>query len=1643
MSRENNQSQSSIKRALKAVEKMQTKLEDIEYLQREPIAIVGIGCRFPGGANNPEQFWHFLHNGVDAITEVPKDRWDIDKYYNSDRETLGKIYTRNGGFLQDVDLFDPYFFGISPKEAHSLDPQHRLLLEVTWEALEHGGQTPESLKDSSTGVFIGIGRNDYGQTRFTDSSKNEEISIYDGTGNSLCFASGRISYVMGLQGPNMAIETACSSSLVAVHLACQSLRNQECKLAITGGVNLNFSPEVAIFLSSSQVLSPDGRSKTFDARADGFGHSEGCGIVVLKRLSDAIANGDKIWATIRGSAVNHDGPSSGITVPNQIAQEKLIRQALTSAKVDPTEVDYVEAHGTGTSLGDPIEIGALASVLCRQRSHSNPLAIGSVKTNLGHLEAAAGIVGLIKVVLSLNHEEIPPHLHFSTPNPHIPWNEISVVVPTSPIPWSRGNKSRIAGVSSFGFSGTNAHVVLEEAPIPVKNSQSKIDSKDIQQRRLQILTLSAKNQAALNELVNSYENYLEVHPELELGNICYTANTGRTHFDRRLAVISSNQKELVEKLRNYKRAEDTAGVYLGKSDKNNKAGKIAFLFTGQGSQYVNMGLELYQTHPVFRESIEKCSHILDSELEHSLLSIIYPDTTNDSNSSLLDQTAYTQPALFAIEYALAKLWESWGIKPDILIGHSVGEYVAATVAGIFSLEDGIKLIAHRGRLMQKLPSSGGMVAVMASEARVKEVITQQSSVVAIAAINGPESVVISGESEAIAGICSQLEATGIKTKHLQVSHAFHSPMMEPVLAEFEALAKNISYNQPKIPIISNVTGKRADNSIATERYWVDHVRQPVKFAQGMEILYQLGYETYLEIGAKPTLLGMGRQSLPEDFGVWLPSLRPGINEGQSMLSSLGQLYVRGAKVDWLELYRDLNKEKVVLPTYPFQKQRYWVEPREKTEPKSQTLASENHNTAIFNLLSQGETEVLAQELEKSVQLSPSQQKLLPEILEILAKQHQQQLATDTIRNWLYQVQWKPITLTEGKSSIQNSHWLILADSTGVGEKLAASLQQQGNECSLVYRGEKYAQVAAGKYEVNPCVLEEWEQLYQEISGVTQLPLSQVIHLWSLDIGAKAELTLEELEENQLWGCGSVIYWLQTVLKTRVSPQLWVVTRGAQSVFSEKEKLAVAATALWGLGRVVCLEHPQLWGGMVDLDPQKPQQEVEMLGQLLVNNLQEDHLALRGEETYVARLVKESVPEFTKAISLSSDDSYLITGGLGALGLHTAQWLVRKGVRHLVLIGRNAPSETAQETIEQLEQAGSKVSVLLGDISLEKDVAKIIQQIQTFLPTLKGVIHTAGVLEDATLQQMSLEHFSKVMAPKVAGTWHLHKFTQNMPLDFFVCFSSIASLFGSPGQGNYAAANAFMDAFAHYRRSMGLPGLSINWGVWTSGGMVDRLAIQHQNRIHTSGIGNIAPEQGMSALEQLLANQSQTEQVAVIPVNWSVLTQQLSNINKNSLLRELLQKDELEQNTLKRNADQQILDKLETVPAKERQEILREHLRMQVAQVLGSSSSDLPEINLGFMEMGMDSLMTVELKNRLQTQLGKKLSGTVAIEYPTIEKLSRYIFEEVMGWKSILDSESNLPNLEDINNKMPELEQISEAEFEALAAQELEELKSML
>lgn len=912
---------SSLQRAVYALKETRSKLDALQYQQNEPIAIIGMGCRFPGNNNDPESFWQFLKQGTDAVREVPPERWDVNEYYDSNPETRGKMNVREGGFLDvGLDLFDAEFFRLAPREVINMDPQQRLLLEVSWEALERAGQASSKLVGSQTGVFIGITNCDYAQRSML--ADTTEIDIYTATGNSLNVAAGRLSYSLGLTGPSMAIDTACSSSLVAVHQACQSLRAKECSMALAGGVNVMLSPQVAIAISKLRALAADGRCKTFDAAADGYGRAEGCGMVVLKRLCDAVANGDNILAVIRGSAVNQDGRSSGLTVPNGLAQQSVIRAALANAKVEPQQISYVETHGTGTPLGDPIELKALATVLGQRHSEQHPLMVGSVKTNIGHLEAAAGIASLIKVVLAMQHKAIPPHLHLKKLNPHIANEQLPLVIPTELTPWDAADteqqspyQKRLAGISSFGFSGTNAHMLLEEAPVR-ESTPSEIE------RSIHLLTLSAKTDTALAALAGRFENYLETNPSVSLRDVCFSANTGRYHFERRIALAVESEAQARQEL---------AAIASGKkqlrefSQNLPSCGKfkVAFLFTGQGSQYVGMGRQLYETQPVFRKTLERCDELLRPYLGESLLAVLYPEP---GKSSPINETAYTQPALFALEYALAKLWQSWGIEPTAVIGHSVGEYVAACIAGVFSLEDGIKLIAQRASLMQSLPANGEMVTVFASEAQVVEAIEPYSQKVSIAAINGPENIVISGEKDAVQAILKHFEKSGIEYVTLKVSHAFHSPLMEPILDKFEEIAKEVEYFTPQLMLISNVTGKPVmGQEICSANYWRRHLREGVRFFESVRALHEQDYQLFVEIGPHTVLSGMGRRCLPAEAGLWIASLKKEQDDWQQIVRGLGILYELGAHVNWSEFEQDNLQCRLSLPTYPFERQSYWKE----------------------------------------------------------------------------------------------------------------------------------------------------------------------------------------------------------------------------------------------------------------------------------------------------------------------------------------------------------------------------------------------------------------------------------------------------------------------------------------------------------------------------------------------------------------------------------------------------------------------------------------------------------------------------------------------------------------------------------------------
>lgn len=1674
---------SPTKKALLALKQMQSKLDAIELAKTEPIAIIGMGCRFPGGADTPEQFWTLLHEGISAAAEVPADRWPLDAYYDSNMKqpARAKMYVRRGHFLSQVDQFDPQFFGISPREAVMMDPQQRLLLEVCWETLERAALAPANLVDSNTGVFVGIMNQDY----LHIAAHPLQISdMYTATGSLLSVAAGRLAYILGLQGPALTVDTACSSSLVTVHLAAMSLRLGECDLALAGGVNLMVAPHSTVFSCLDHSLAPDGRSKTFDAAADGYGRGEGCGMVALKRLSDAMRDGDNIVALIRGSAVNHDGKSSGLTVPNGIAQQKVIRQALKNSKVNATDVSYIEAHGTGTSLGDPIEVESLAAVF---GPREQPLLMGSVKTNIGHLESGAGIAGLFKVVLALQHQEIPPHLHLETPNPLIPWDEISIAVPTSPCPFPQVNGRRLAGVSSFAISGTNAHVILEEAPNqyqPTFAPEEPLVTEHLlgsSQHPLHLLTLSAKSENALRELTNRYETYLNANPDVSVADICFTANTGRSHFAQRLAVLGESTIALGEALQTAR----TRWNHASSSAESDP--KIAFLFTGQGSQYVNMGRRLFETAPTFHQALVHCDEILRKSGSFpkniSLLDVLYPATAPSSASALLNNTEITQPALFAVAYGLAKLWNSWGISPDYVCGHSVGEYVAACIAGVFSLEEGLQLIAERGRLMGLLPRNGAMVAIAASEEQVAYELQPYANV-AIAAINGPQSVVISGDRQAVDRIVARFVQREIQTTQLPVSHAFHSPLMEPMVAAFRGVADTVTYSEPIIDLVSLVTGNVVTpaDRITSAEYWSHHILAPVRFEHGMQCLYQQGVDTFVEIGPKPVLLGMARQGLSDDGSsaaasrLWLPTLRPlpstegegdtFADDWQHILKSLGDLYVRGAEVDWAAFHANQGAQKVILPTYPFQRERYWVQSGnqhvgERGNGQHEGIVTHQRSN-VMNLLAQGDAGQLAARLGRAGQFTPEQQTFLSSALALLINEHQQEQLSAQLdgADWFYEPVWRPQPRIEAGATTfvtketELGRWLIFADRGGVGEALAEHLAQQGQRPLLVYatHGESYQE--GDHWYLNPAHLADFQRVVESL--MHEQPINQIVYLWGVDIPeAGAQDDGAALLQNSVQSCGGVLHLLQAItaqtdlLKGRV----WLVTRGAISI--QDEPVAVGQTPLWGLGKVISLEHPQIWGGMLDLSlryaslrsrndavPKLAKgaypEDAQLIYTEIVDQLgaqqKEDAIAFRGEERYIARLVSSArfgatSPNTVSSPPLAADATYLITGGLGALGLSIAQWMVERGAKHLLLTGRSG-AKGKEEQVQQLTQSGATIKVVAADVANADDVTKLLAEAQKTMPPLRGIVHTAGVLDDGVLQGQSWERFEQVMRPKVAGAWNLHTLTAEIPLDFFVLFSSEASLLGSAGQANYAAGNAFLDGLAHYRRALGLPALSINWGSWDEVGMATQVSEQQHARWRAQGIQLIPPKVGLSLLGRLLVMDGQ---VAVLPIDWSLFRKTTPNRTLLADLGTVTPKEVAKKET---PVDDFAL-RLQEAPINNRLPLLMAHLQAEVAQILGARQ--LPTPTQGLFDMGMDSLLAMELRNHLQSTLQIAAPATLVLEHPTIEKLANHLLKELFvveaPEKAIIQTEATQESQRDKSMRAA-IEQLSTEDLLAQLASEL-------
>ena len=1937
---------SADKQALVALRRLRARVEELERQRTEPIAVIGIGCRFPGGVSNPDTYWQLLQDGVDAISEVPADRWDVDAYYDADPDAPGKMHTRHGGFVRDIDRFDPQFFGIAPREAIKMDPQQRLLLEAGWEALEHAGQAPDTLAGSRTGVFLGLSSNDYVQ--LLREASPDDLDAYNLTGNAANFAAGRISYLLGLQGPSLTIDTACSSSLVAVHLACQSLRAGESRMALAGGANAILVPDHNVLLSKARMLAPDGRCKTFDKAADGYVRGEGCGVIVLKRLSDAEADGDRVLAVIRGTAVNQDGRSSGLTVPNGPAQEALIRAAIEASHVDAHDVAYVEAHGSGTSLGDPIEIRALNAALCNGRPADRRLLVGSAKTNLGHLEAAAGIAGVIKVVLALQHGEIPAHLHVRDPNPHIPWQEIPVAIARERIAWPSSFDRRVAGVSSFGASGTNAHVVVEQAPAPVRTEAAA---------RPQVIALSARTADSLRDIAGRWSRDIRTDGTRSLADLAFTANAGRAHFSHRLALTVTSLDEAAEKLDAFAAGRTPAGAAAGEVDPAVRP-KVAFLFTGQGAQYAGMGRELYETEPLFRRAFDRVDEVCSRSLERPLREVLYGAP---EDAALVDRTGFTQPALFALEFALAELVRSWGLEPTAVLGHSIGGYTAACVAGTVRVDDAAALVAARGRLMQGLPAGGGMAAVFADERTVQAAIAPLADVLAIAAVNGDDSIVISGAQQALDAAAAQLSSRGVRVQPLRVSHAFHSPLMDPIREEFERVAAGISFEPPHIACISDVTGEVLKSGDISAAYWSRHLRQPVRFAAALDAAYARGCRVFVELGPSPTLSTLGRRRLPED-AIWVPTLRQNRRDLQQMVECLRDLYVAGVQIDWPRVGPAEGRRKVSAPTYPFRRERFWVDTKRAVtrpdaawrnwlydlewrrrpsagsttmpldmppapalarraasevdalaerhgmhsywamQPKLHTLCASYVQRAFVELgwdldreprmtaealrrragvldrhvrLFGRMFEILAEEgmlrrerdgwtvvaVPAAIDADAESRRLLDEhpeygaeialaarcarelagvlcgrtnpmellfpqgsldqlervyqdapgsrvfnsllrttieaaLAELPARRHIRVLeigagtgstaayllpalnpdrarytftdlsnaflararekfnaygfveyrlldisqpsanqgfepgsfdvivashvlhATPDLRKTVANVSnllapggllmllestaatrfldltfgmtdgWWNFTDADVRSSsaladaatwrqllgaagftetavagdlIQGhrtdaavivarrdpsahaaptsaagaGQWLVLADTGGAGEALADLVRQRGGRAVVADGGAEFARLADDRYSIDPLCREDMDRLVRSTIAADPASWRGVVHFWGADASLSAASSSEDVDRVEQRACGSVLHLAQALAASGITPlpRLTAVTRGAQPVGGHNTNVEPAQAMVWGLGRVLTREHPELRFRCVDLDPRPAADEIEALYEdVLADSSDESEMALRGGERLVLRLAPAASLQADMRPGsdiFRGDGAYLVTGGLGGVGLLVAEHMVAGGARRLVLMGRSEPSEATARVIRSMEAAGARVDVVRASVASREAISGIVRRLAAEGTPLRGVMHSAGTLDDGVLGHQSWDRFRTVMEAKVHGAWNLHLETERLPLDFFVLFSTSAAVLGPAGQSNHAAANAFMDALAHHRRSLGLAALSVNWGPWRDVGAAARAGAAERGE--AQGLGSIDPQGGLRVLDHLIT--AGAAQAAVMNADWSRMLAP-SVGSRPPLVRDL---DVTREATPApaHPAQRPLRQELAEAPALKKWPLLLAHVAEQAGRVLGLDAAELGP-RQGLRDLGLDSLMALELRNRLQRSMDAPLRSTLAFDFPTIDAIARHLAADVLHIDMEGPAPPEPPAAADSGNAsdlLMEIENLSDDEVDKLFA----------
>ncbi|QMU69829.1 type I polyketide synthase [Streptacidiphilus sp. P02-A3a] len=1534
----------------------------------EPIAIVGMGCRFPGGVRGPEQFWELLAAGTDAVSGFPVDRgWDTGMLGALGLDGVTSTAAQ-GGFIHDAGDFDPAFFGISPREALAMDPQQRLLLETSWEALERAGIDPRSLRGSRTGVFAGGSFLGYGTG--LEGSGSEGYLL---TGTAASVISGRVSYTLGLEGPAVTVDTACSSSLVALHLAIQALRSGECTLALAGGVTVMATPGSFVGFALQQGLASDGRCKSFGAGANGTGWGEGAAVLAVERLSDARRHGHRVLAVVRGSAVNQDGASNGLSAPNGPSQQRVIRAALESARLSAADVDVVEAHGTGTTLGDPIEAQALLATYGQDRPEGRPLWLGSVKSNIAHTQAAAGAAGIIKMVLALRHGLLPQSLYAGEPSPHVDWSAGEVRLLAEQQPWPAGEQPRRAGVSAFGISGTNAHVIIEEAPTGGAEQQSEGAAEPVAVARRVLVgaptawLLSGHTEAALAAQAGRLVGAGRGPAGLDPADVAWSLATTRAVFGHRAVVLGAGTDELLPGVAALAGGQTAAGVVTGTVPAGRTA-KVGFLFAGQGAQRAGMGRELYAASPVFAAAFDRACALLEAELGLPIREVVLGDGADDPRA---DRTVFAQTGLFAVEVGLLALLAAAGVVPDAVAGHSVGEITAAHAAGVLTLADACRLVATRARLMQALPEGGAMGAIAATEAELLPGLAEADGV-SLAAVNGPSSVVVSGDESAVDQLLAHWREQGRRVRRLRVSHAFHSARMDPVLDELGALAAQLPHATPTVAWVGALSG--ASMTAPEPGYWPEQARAAVRFADAVTTMAGLGVTVFLEIGPDTTLSALGAATLTEG-AQFVPLLNPALPAAEAALTGLAKAHAHGATVDWAAVLEP--GQRIDLPTYAFQHQWFWPQGSQAAPTGGPAAGSGTEAEARFwAAVEHGDLAGLAGALEVDGERPFS------EVLPVLASWRQRDREEAAVADWRYRISWAP--LRDPEPAPLPGTWLLVTGKAGQdqAEDIARLLTARGGRTVLlpvdpaeVSREALAARVGAALTEAT------------EVAGV---------------------LSLLALDESPLAGCPEVTVGLaattglvQAVGDAGLAAPLWVATQGAVTVGAQEALARPVQAQVWGLGRVVGLEQPDRWGGLIDLPPVLDERTGARLAAVLAGQ-GEDQVAIRSAGILGRRLVRARRPvprpDESAVLERFARGTVLVTGGTGAIGGQLADWLAERGTARVALTSRSGPGAAGVPALAaRLAEAGTEVAVLAGDVAQRDEVAGLLGRIAAGGPALAGVMHTAGVLDDGVLDRMTPARLAGVLAPKAGGATHLDELTSGLDLAAFVLFSSAAATLGGGGQGNYAAANAYLDALAEHRRGRGLPGTALAWGPWAGGGMADSAESVRQ-RLDGGPMRPMDPRAALRVIGQAL-DDAETA-LAVMDVDWPQISAALGDVRQVPLLRELTDVHALlpapgaGPGPESGPAAAAVLAELAGLSAEEQDRRLRGLVRGQVARVLGHTGDDQVGDRTPLRELGFDSLTAVEFRNTLAALTGLALPSTLIYDHPTTAALAAHLVAEL-------------------------------------------------